>query len=136
MNSFTTVFIILTNDGVTAIFQDYYRACGPSSSVVFFILLSIIGQKILLSLFIAILLENFDEGVLKQKMHEYEQQQQERNKTAGGLIELTLLDRIIAVFTRISQSLDDCLNKREPPDDDSDDDTKVDADIDKLESAI
>ena len=59
-------------------------------------------------------------------MHEYEQQQEERNKTAGGLIELTLLDRIIAVFTRISKSLDDCLNKREPPDDDSDDDADED----------
>lgn len=73
LNSFTTVFIILTNDGVSAIFQDFYRACGPATSLIFFILLSIIGQKILLNLFIAILLENFDEGVLKQKMHEYEQ---------------------------------------------------------------
>jgi hypothetical protein len=65
LNSFTTVFIILTNDGVSAIFQDFYRACGPGTSLIFFILLSIIGQKILLNLFIAILLENFDEGVLK-----------------------------------------------------------------------
>jgi len=36
-------------------------------------------------LFIAILLENFDEGVLKQKMHEYEQSQQEKNRRKVGL---------------------------------------------------
>jgi hypothetical protein len=34
--------------------------------------LIVIGQKILLNLYLAILLENFDEGALKQKMHEYE----------------------------------------------------------------
>jgi hypothetical protein len=28
-----------------------------------------------LNLFVAILLENFDEGVLRQKMHEYEEKQ-------------------------------------------------------------
>jgi hypothetical protein len=65
INSFTTVFIVLTNDSMSSIFYNYYRAVGPVSSVLFFISLMIIGQKILLNLFIAILLENFDEGVLK-----------------------------------------------------------------------
>jgi voltage-dependent calcium channel L type alpha-1D len=65
MNSFTTVFIVLTNDGISTIFYDYYRSVGPIAAILFFISLVIIGQKILLNLFIAILLENFDEGVLK-----------------------------------------------------------------------
>jgi hypothetical protein len=72
-DSFTTVFILLTNDGMSTIFYNYYRAVGAVAATIFFILLVIIGQKILLNLFIAILLENFDEGVLKEKMHEYEQ---------------------------------------------------------------
>ncbi len=41
-------------------------------STIFWILLVILGQKIILNLFIAILLQNFDEGALKQKMHDYE----------------------------------------------------------------
>lgn len=65
INSFTTVFIVLTNDGISGIFYNYYRAVGAISAILFFISLVIIGQKILLNLFIAILLENFDEGVLK-----------------------------------------------------------------------
>ena len=65
MNSFTTVFIVLTNDGISGIFYNYYRAVGAIAAILFFISLVIIGQKILLNLFIAILLENFDEGVLK-----------------------------------------------------------------------
>lgn len=54
------------------IFYTHYRAVGAVSSTIFFISLVIIGQKILLNLFLAILLENFDEGALKQNMHEYE----------------------------------------------------------------
>lgn len=72
LNSFTTVFIVLTNDGMAKIYYDHYRTVGPISSTFFFILLVIIGQKILLNLFLAILLENFDESALKHKMHEYE----------------------------------------------------------------
>lgn len=54
----------------------------PTAATIFFILLTIIGQKILLNLFLAILLENFDESALKQKMHEYEQKQQAQTRTA------------------------------------------------------
>lgn len=45
------------------------------SSTIYFVSLVLIGQKIILNLFVAILLENFDEGVLRQKMHDYEQKQ-------------------------------------------------------------
>jgi len=43
MNSFTTVFIVLTNDGISTIFYDYYRAVGAISAILFFISLVIIG---------------------------------------------------------------------------------------------
>jgi hypothetical protein len=43
LNSFTTVFIILTNDDMSTIFINFYRAVGPVQSIVFFILLGIIG---------------------------------------------------------------------------------------------
>jgi hypothetical protein len=47
-------------------------------STIFWVLLVIEGQKIILNLFVAILLENFDESALKQKMHDYEQAQLEQ----------------------------------------------------------
>ena len=73
LNSFTTVFIFLSNDATTDIYTPYYRAVSPVTSTIFYILLVVIGQKILLNLFLAILLEEFDEGALKQKMHELEE---------------------------------------------------------------
>jgi Ion transport protein len=43
INSFTTVFIVLTNDGISTIFYDYYRAVGAIAAILFFISLVIIG---------------------------------------------------------------------------------------------
>jgi voltage-dependent calcium channel N type alpha-1B len=65
LNSFSLVFIILTNDGQAAVFYNYYRAVSPVGATIFWILLVLVGQKIILNLFVAILLENFDEGALK-----------------------------------------------------------------------
>lgn len=73
INSFATVFIVLTNESMSQIYYDYYRTVGDATSTIYFLSLVIIGQKILLNLFLAILLENFDEGALKQDMHENEQ---------------------------------------------------------------
>lgn len=61
LEAFTTVFVVLTNDGWTTIYYNYYRATGSAVSTVYFISLIILGQKVLLNLFLAILLENFDE---------------------------------------------------------------------------
>jgi len=77
LNSFSLVFIILTNDGTSAIYYNHYRAVGALPASLFFIVLTVVGQKIILNLFVAILLQNFDEGVLKQKMIEYEEKQRE-----------------------------------------------------------
>lgn len=72
LNSFSLVFIILTNDGQAAIFYNFYRAVTAAGATIFWVLLVVVGQKIILNLFVAILLENFDEGALKCKMHDYE----------------------------------------------------------------
>ena len=58
---FASVFIILANDGWSTIFFDHYRAIGPIQALIFFMSLLIIGQFILLNLFLAILLQNFDD---------------------------------------------------------------------------
>jgi Ion transport protein len=72
LNSFSLVFIILTNDGQAAVYYNYYRAVGAAGATTFFVLMVLVGQKVIINLFVAILLENFDEGALKQKLHDYE----------------------------------------------------------------
>ena len=67
VNAFTSVFIILTNDAWTGIYYKFYRTVGIVSTF-YFITLVIIGQKVLLNLFLAILLENFDEFSLNEEI--------------------------------------------------------------------
>ena len=56
LNGITTVFIVIANDGWTSVFTNCYLAVGPYSSTLYFYSLAVIGQRILLNLFIAILL--------------------------------------------------------------------------------
>ncbi len=60
LRSFLSVFIVLANDGWTQIYYDHYRATSGTTASIFFISLLIVGQYILLNLFIAILIENFE----------------------------------------------------------------------------
>ena len=43
LNSFSLVFIILTNDGQAAIYYNYYRAVGAAQATIFFVLLVLVG---------------------------------------------------------------------------------------------
>jgi hypothetical protein len=65
LNSFSLVFIILTNDGQSAVYYNYYRTAGAAAATFYFVILVLVGQKVIINLFVAILLENFDEGALK-----------------------------------------------------------------------
>jgi voltage-dependent calcium channel L type alpha-1D len=56
-----SVFIVLANDGWSTVYITHYRATGWLKSTIFFVSLLIIGQFILLNLFLAILIRNFDE---------------------------------------------------------------------------
>ncbi len=65
LDAFLTVFTVLTGDVWSSIYINYYRAVGNGeTAIIFFISLIVIGEKILLNLFLAILLENFDEDSL------------------------------------------------------------------------
>lgn len=65
--SFTTVFVLLTEDGWSYVFYQYHRAVGAFRANLYFISLFIIGPRILLNLFLAILLENFEDGSLEEE---------------------------------------------------------------------
>ncbi len=61
LNGFLSVFIVLANDGWSRIYIDFYRHSSSIVSTIYFLSLLFIGQFILLNLFIAILIENFEE---------------------------------------------------------------------------
>lgn len=64
LEAFTTVFIVLTGDSWSEFYFNHYRATNATAATLFFISLIILGQKVILNLFLAILLENFDEDSL------------------------------------------------------------------------
>ena len=61
IDAFLSVFIVLGNDGWTRIYIDHYRATDSLISTVYFLSLIIIGQFVLMNLFISILIENFEQ---------------------------------------------------------------------------
>lgn len=61
LNAFLTVLIVLINEGWSEIYQNHSRATEPISSTMFFSVILIFGQFILLNLFIAIMIENFEQ---------------------------------------------------------------------------
>lgn len=61
LEAFTTVFIVLANDGWSTVYINHHRACGYLKASIYFVSVLIIGQYILLNLFLAILIRNFDE---------------------------------------------------------------------------
>ena len=61
LQAFLMVFAVLTGDGWSDRYYRYYKLVNPIISSIFFVSLLVVGQYILLMLFIAILVENFDE---------------------------------------------------------------------------
>jgi hypothetical protein len=72
MQSIFTTFVIFTNDGQSIIFYNFYRAVSPSLAILWWLTFVIITQKMLLNLFLAILLEKFEEADTRQKIAEDE----------------------------------------------------------------
>ena len=62
-----TIFIVLTGENWDGIMYDFTRAKG-TVAIIFFVSFVVIGQMMLLNLFLAILLKNFDESsIVKRK---------------------------------------------------------------------
>ncbi len=66
--AFISVFIVLANDGWSTIYFNHYRTVGAVPSILFFHSLIIIGQFLLLNLFLAILLQNFEEDSITNEI--------------------------------------------------------------------
>ena len=61
IDSFFSVFLVLVGDGWTHIYFDHYRHIDIFTSSLFFMSLIILGQFILMNLFISVLIENFEQ---------------------------------------------------------------------------
>lgn len=61
INALLSVFIVISNDGWSTLYRDHARATNFISSSIFFIVILILGQFILYNLFIAIMIENFEQ---------------------------------------------------------------------------
>ena len=69
LDAFVSVFIVLANDGWSRLYVNHYRATdSPVISTIFFFSLLIIGQFILLNLFISVLINNFEETSVKNDL--------------------------------------------------------------------
>ena len=60
IESFLSVFIVLSNNGWSRIFYDHYRATDGITTSFFFLSLLTFGQFILVNLFVAIIIQNFE----------------------------------------------------------------------------
>jgi hypothetical protein len=67
--AFLSVFVILTGDGWSTIYLHYYLSAGPVLSTIFFIAMIIFGNYILINVFVAILVKNFDEDSIHNSDH-------------------------------------------------------------------
>jgi hypothetical protein len=67
LEAFLTVFSCLTGDNWSQVYAMHYVAAGPLLSTLFFLTLIIVGFYILLMLFVAILVENFEEDSINQE---------------------------------------------------------------------
>ena len=70
INAVISVFIVLANDGWTTIYFNYYRTAGPILSSLFFVSLVVLGQMILLNLFLSMMLEKFDDDKFERESQE------------------------------------------------------------------
>ena len=66
--AFLTVFVLLTGDSWSSIMLDFYRATNPALALTFFLAFMILGQYLIFNLFLAILLQNFDEDSVEQEI--------------------------------------------------------------------
>jgi hypothetical protein len=85
LEGFASVFIVLANDGWSTIFFDHYRADMAGTSLVFFISLLLIGQFILWNLFLAILLQNFDDDSKENAEEENLKNKKDKKKGSNSL---------------------------------------------------
>ena len=96
--AFLSVFIVLANDGWSTIYINHYRSVGSIVSTFYFLSLLIIGQFLLLNLFLAILLQNFDEESIEIETKKENRQEHLNSLTKKRNICKILFSKALRIF--------------------------------------
>jgi hypothetical protein len=72
LNSFVSVFLILINDSQSSIYFNYYRAGSPLYSTLFWVTFVVLVQKVLMNLFVAIIVQKYNELTLRNEIYQGE----------------------------------------------------------------
>lgn len=107
LNSMTTTFVMLTNDGQSQIFYSFYRSVSPSSSLSYWMSFIIIAQKILLTVFIAILLQNFDAGMMKGEIFDQEKEKTEDIMNLGRKTRFTFQEYLKMLWQKLLEYIEE-----------------------------
>ena len=78
-HAFVTIFVILVGDDWQFVYYHSSRAVGPAS-LVYFLMLVVLGNFILLNLFLAILLGNFDPELTDEELERAKERQAQKAK--------------------------------------------------------
>ena len=97
---FTTIFIIFIGEDWNSVMVDHHRSQGVGS-ILMFILIFIVGNLIMLNLFLAILLKNFEEPPGKEDVVD----------TNSGPSSFTIFKQVI--FHKIQSCCSCCFNQKE-----------------------
>ena len=92
--SFTSVFVILTADSWSNIWFQLYRAVSPWKATTYVFSIYIIGNHILLNLFLAILLKNFDDVNSEQELSKEIQENLNESSSLLTPSKPSLLERV------------------------------------------
>jgi len=68
IEAFVSIFVVLANDGWSTIYFNHARGSLPIATIIFFATFMAICQFILLNLFLAILVQNFDDASIEREL--------------------------------------------------------------------
>jgi voltage-dependent calcium channel L type alpha-1D len=105
LNAFVTTFQVLTTDNWTDIMFDCWRAEGTVITPIFFVVLVVIGNFVMLQLFVAILLGNFEQDE-DEKIEIMERKVKPGNNTPT-IINLSKLKEVLNSVSPLSNSAKD-----------------------------
>lgn len=74
------MFIVLANDGWSPIFFNHYRFSSSIAAIFYFVSMLMLGQFILLNLFLAVMLQNFEEDSVDQELEKKKRRRKKHNE--------------------------------------------------------
>jgi hypothetical protein len=97
LEAFLSTFIVLANDGWTRIYFEHYRSTNAIAATFYFFTIIVVGQFILMNLFISVLIENFEQLSIRKDLVQ----------RLSDLRKTSLIQRIAEILTCKKHEKDD-----------------------------